>query len=184
VPGDAIKKRQDDRRGRGHRDEMRALPFGLADPGFLGSRADLLLDLVVTGFVVYVPVFLYSMWSIRHGKLQRHRRLQTALLVTLGVVVLLFETSVRFKGGARALFAGSRYAGTALLSDSFHLHLSFAAATFLGWAALLYASWRRHRSSLPGAFGRLHRRLGLAVLASLIMTVATSIELYVVGMVL
>jgi hypothetical protein len=163
---------------------MQSLPFGLANPGFLGSRADRLLDLVVTGFVVYVPVFLYSMRSVRRGQVRRHRRIQTGLLVALALVVSMFEASVRLKGGARALFAGSRYAGTALLANSFHLHLSFAAATFLGWGALLYASWRRRHSSLPGTFGPLHRRLGLAVLASLIMTVATSIELYVVSMVL
>jgi len=152
--------------------------------GFLGSRADALLDLVVCAFVIYLPIFLFSIKVAKKRRFERHRWIQTGLLVVLGTVVLLFELSVRSKGGAAGLFAGSRYAGTRLLLTTFYVHLSIASGTFLVWLGLLVASHRKWGRSLPGAFSQGHRQLGYAVLAGLVLTVVTSVQLYVIGMVL
>jgi hypothetical protein len=156
----------------------------LSLPGFWGTRADLILDVVVTSFVLYLPVFALSIRAAQGRRYGVHRAVQTGLLAVLGIVIALFEISVRRKGGADGLFSGGTYAGTPLLHWSFRTHLAAASFTFTLWLGLLLISHRKWRSDLPGGFSRWHRRLGWAVMAGLVSTVVTSIELYVVGMVL
>ena len=71
--------------------------------GFLGTRASMMLDLVV---VAMVAVVLILGWSIREVKLQRrfllHKRVQIALTVILAVTIIAFEFDIRLHGWERS----------------------------------------------------------------------------------
>jgi uncharacterized membrane protein YozB (DUF420 family) len=152
--------------------------------GFLGTRADLLTDLITVGYGV-IPLALYlSSLLARRGARRLHRNLQCALLVLLTVILILFEANIRMRGGSDALFVSSSFAATPLLRFVLLSHLAIAISTYLAWLALTVVSWRRFESSLPGGFSGFHRRAGIAVILGNLATAMTGILLYVVGFVL
>jgi uncharacterized membrane protein YozB (DUF420 family) len=153
--------------------------------GFLGTRADWLMDLVIVSLVVIVPALLYSWAKAREGEYGRHKRWQLWLTGILTVAILAFEADLRMIGGMEGLTQGSRYFGTPLLDVSTYVHLFFAVSTAVIWIALIVASLRRFDSPpLPGAFSRTHKRWGKIGMIWMIMTGLTGLELYIVGLVL
>ncbi|MCU0760477.1 MAG: DUF420 domain-containing protein [Steroidobacteraceae bacterium] len=150
--------------------------------GFLGTRADVLLDLVIVSLVVVVPVLAFSWHQVRRGRYALHRRLQLTLLAVLAVAVGAFELNMRMLGGIFAATRASRYAGTATLDSWIWLHTALAIATTLVWVVLAWVSVRRFpRPPAPNAFGARHRawgRLGMILMA---LTGLTSLPVYVYG---
>ncbi|MHC4390850.1 MAG: DUF420 domain-containing protein [Planctomycetota bacterium] len=139
-------------------------------PGFLGTRADLLVDLVL---VVNTIAPLWAWVATRMAKerdFAGHKRLQLVLFVLAFLAVLALEGRIRFGGGSGSLVAGSPHVGTSLMSVVFVLHIGPAVATYILWAWLVVVSLRRAPDRLPGDFSRRHRRVGFTVLAGLAWT--------------
>ncbi len=67
--------------------------------GFLGTRADFLMDVVIVALVAVVPIVLYNWRLARRGKYGLHKTLQVSLALLLAVVVGLFEYNLRLQGG-------------------------------------------------------------------------------------
>lgn len=153
-------------------------------PGFLGTRADLLTDVITVGYGL-IPLVLYlSARMARAGAHRRHRAVQTGCLLALTVILILFETNIRLKGGSQALFVTSSFAETPLLRFTLLGHLAIAVATYLGWVALTVVSWRRFGHALPGSFTQRHRSLGQCVIVGNVATAVSGVWLYIVGFVL
>lgn len=152
--------------------------------GFLGTRADLLTDLITVGYGV-IPLVLYlSALRARRGEYRLHRAVQTSCLAALTVILVLFEVNIRLRGGSQALFASSSFAATPLLRTILLVHLAIAVSTYLAWVGLTVVSWRRFASSLPGTFSGVHRTVGRWVIGGNVATAITGVLLYVVGFVL
>ncbi len=152
--------------------------------GFLGTRADLLTDLITVGYGV-IPVVLYlSALRARRGDHYLHRAVQCGCLGLLTVILILFETSIRMRGGSDALFVNSSFAKSPVLRVTLLVHLAIAVSTYVGWVGLTVVSWRRFQSALPGGFSRLHARLGMAIIVGNIATAISGVGLYLVGFVL
>jgi putative membrane protein len=152
--------------------------------GFLGTRADLLTDVITVGYGV-IPLVLYlSALRARRGEYRLHRAVQCACLAALTVILVLFEVNIRLRGGSQALFVSSSFAETPLLRATLLVHLAIAVSTYLAWVGLTVVSWRRFERSLPGAFGATHRIIGKGVIAGNVATAITGVWLYVVGFVL
>lgn len=151
-------------------------------PGFLGTRADVLMDVVLLSLLVILPVLVYSRGLARSGHWGSHKRTQLLLGGCLAVVVSLFELDIRLSGGVWKLTEQSRFAGTALLTASVVIHLIFSISTALVWIGLTALSLRRFpKSPVPGAFSRLHRIWGRIAMIDMALTGVTGVELYVVG---
>ncbi len=150
--------------------------------GFLGTRADLLMDIVIVALVAVVPIVFYN-WSLaRSGRYSRHRSMQVSLAVLLGAVVGLFEFNLRLQGGIFQATAASRYAGTATLNFWIYFHTFFAITTILIWAALIVISQRRFpKPPAPNAFSGTHRLWGRLGMIWMLATGVTSIPVYVYG---
>ncbi len=152
--------------------------------GFLGTRADVLTDLITVGYGI-IPLVLYlSALRARHGEYRLHRTVQCVCLGLLTVILILFETNIRMRGGSDALFVNSSFAQTPLLRFILVGHLAIAVSTYLAWVGLTVFSWRRFASSLPGASSAVHRRVGKLVIAGNVATAISGAVLYVVGFVL
>jgi uncharacterized membrane protein YozB (DUF420 family) len=151
-------------------------------PGFLGTEADLLMDIVVCSLVVVLPLMMFSWRWVRAKKYQRHRNVMVSLAGTLAVVVTLFEIDVRMAGGAVGLAQHSSLAGTALMAWSIGVHLSLATFTALLWIALIMVSRRRFPDPpVPTEdFSAKHRFWGRIGMVAMTLTGLTGIELYVV----
>lgn len=150
--------------------------------GFLGTRADLLMDIVIVALLAVVPIVLYN-WSLaRRQQFAKHKALQVTLAVLLAVVVGLFEYNLRLQGGIFEATKASAYAGTATLNFWIYFHAFFAVTTLLIWAWLIVVSLRRFPTPPePGAFSRTHRRWGRIGMVWMLTTGVTSLPVYIYG---
>lgn len=153
-------------------------------PGFLGTRADLLTDLITVGYGVIPLVLFLSARMARAGAHRRHRAVQSGCLALLTVILILFETNIRLRGGSQALFVTSSFAATPLLRTTLLVHLAIAVSTYVAWLALTVVSWRRFAHSLPGEFSARHARFGRWIIGGNVATAVTGAWLYIVGFVL
>ena len=147
--------------------------------GFLGTRADAFVDSAMA-FLVAAPFLMaYAIRLARRRRYRQHRNLQVTLQVAGIAAVLLLEGSIRF-GSAQEAFALSSATGP-WPAWLFFGHLVVAFATSIAWFTLVVLSWRRFTRTLPGPFGRLHRRSGALTFVGLFLTSASGTALYVVS---
>ena len=149
-------------------------------PGFLGTRADVLVDIAMVFFVVAPFLMAYALRLAAQRHYRAHRRLQVAVLLGGIVAVLLLEGSIRF-GQAVEAFTVSAYYGTAPMSGLFAVHLAVAVPTIIVWCVLAVLSWRRFPRVLPGSFTPRHRLWGRLTFAGLWLTCVTGVGLYVMS---
>lgn len=152
--------------------------------GFLGTRADLLVDVALTVFVV-LPILLPLAFRLaKRGELHKHRTVQLILVATMTLAVLALEADIRLAGGSGA-FAG-RAVKQPFLSTRLLLmvHISIAATTWIGWLYMVVRSGRSFGQSLPGGFSDAHRRWGRRIWVGVCATAATGTLLYIATFVL
>lgn len=154
----------------------------LSAPGFLGTRADLMTDVVVVGFVAIPPLLWWSALQTRRGAYRLHRAVQSTALAVLTVLLVLFELNIRLRGDS--VFFAADAAARPWLRPSLYFHLFWSIGTFVLWAVLVFLSWSRFGADLPGRFSTLHGVLGRLTIAGAIMTAVTGIELYIAAFVL
>lgn len=152
--------------------------------GFFGSRADLLTDLSLSLFILLPMMMPLGFRLAQGGRLQLHRTVQAAFLLTMTIAVLALELDIRLKGGTGAL-AGSAVAAPRLVIRAlFLVHLLIAVTTWVTWIGLVATSWRRFGSTLPGPFSSAHMRWGKRVWLGVSATAATGTLLYIAVFVL
>ena len=147
--------------------------------GFLGTRADTLVDLAIVFFVLAPFLMVYALRLAAQRRHREHRNLQAGLLLAAIVAVLMLEISIRFGSVGEAFAASSLYGPP--MTALFVVHLAIAIPTFILWCWLAALSWRRFSHTLPGPFGRTHRRGGKLAFVGLCLSSATGIGLYVMG---
>ncbi|MCB1624541.1 MAG: hypothetical protein KDI32_08135 [Pseudomonadales bacterium] len=150
--------------------------------GFLGTRADLLLDLVILSLLLVVPVLLYSWSRVRRGNYGVHKALQLAVFVVLGSAVLAFELHMRQLGGIFEATKESTYAGTAVLNGWIYVHTAFSVSMALVWiivvAGALYFFPNPPR---PIKGSRAHRWMGRLGMLLALGAGVTAIPVYAYG---
>ena len=147
--------------------------------GFLGTRADWLLDLVICALVVIVPAVAVSWRLARRREWVKHRNIQVGLVSVLTVAVSAFECDLRAAGGIWELTRASGYAGTALLRAVVYTHMTFSISTAALWISLTATSLAWH----PSRFAIWHRWLGRLAMTDMLLTGATAVPLYLLAFV-
>lgn len=151
-------------------------------PGFLGTRADLLLDLVIVSLIVILPIIAVSWSKARQKQYALHRSIQLSLLAVLTIAVGAFELNMSSLGGIFAATRASQYAGTATLNFWIWFHTACAILTTLTWFGLVIASLRRFPNPpAPNDFSATHRRFGRVGMTLMGLTGVTSLPVYVYG---
>ena len=146
--------------------------------GFLGTRADVLLDVVLLAMLATPFVLIMSIRLARRGAYLQHRAIQTGLLGVLLTAVVLFEIDVRTSGGSGVFLAGSRYAGTALIRWLLGVHIAVAVLSFALWTWVVGRAWRDRVEPTPAHFGSAHRRTGYLIFAGVTFTSVSGAALY------
>lgn len=149
-------------------------------PGFLGTRSDLFMDVVIV-IVVLVPFLLLGSRALaRSGRLATHRLAQIVLSGVFLVVVGLFEVYIRIKGGVDGISGGSSLHQSTFLYGWLIFHLCFSISSALLWTWLFVISLRRFPNPpAPGAFSATHRRWGNLTMGGMGMTAITGLFLYI-----
>lgn len=148
-------------------------------PGFLGTRADVFMDVVIV-IVAAVPALLLLTGALaRRGAWLWHKRLQLLLTAVFVVVLLSFETYIRLKGGVDGISVGSALHQSTALYVYLAVHLSFALSSALLWGWLVWLSLRRFPvRPVPSEFSATHKRWGRIALIDMGLTAITGLGLY------
>ena len=151
--------------------------------GFLGTRADILVDVVTLSFIVILPILIASWWLVRKKKdYLNHRRIQLYLGITLGVVVGIFEYDLSQSGGIFEMTKGSIYEGTAILNWTIYIHTIFSVLTSVIWVGLIVMSLIKFGSKpRPNDFSGKHKFWGRIGMFTMFMAGITSPPLYYFG---
>lgn len=150
--------------------------------GFLGTRGDVLMDIVVLSFLVILPVLVISWRAARAAEYRRHRAIQISLALTLAVVVTLFEIDLKLSGGIFTLTRASSYAGTTLLNSLIYGHMLVAIGSALVWVPLVLVSLRKFSNPpVPNAFGPTHRVWGRVGMLLMMASGLSAVPLYYLG---
>jgi putative membrane protein len=150
--------------------------------GFLGTRADILMDLVLLSFIVIMPAICWSWMKVRQHEYQLHKRTQLTLALVLAVAVALFEADLKLSGGIFELTKDSAYNGTTTLNAWIYGHTIVAITTTIVWVALIIFSLKRFPvPPAPGAFSKTHRFWGRTGMVTMMSTGLSSFPLYYYG---
>ena len=157
--------------------------------GFLGYHTSFMLDAVVVALVLVVPVLIFSLFSVkiwRHFAL--HRTIQLGLAIALLAAVMAFEVDLHFVQGGweHVVKKGPEVSQDQMsfIQLVLRIHLLFAGTTPFLWATTILFAWRRMPSPpQPCAHSRLHKLLGWASTADLVMTSVTGLVFYYVAFV-
>ncbi|HEY1066927.1 MAG TPA: DUF420 domain-containing protein [Pirellulales bacterium] len=146
-------------------------------PGFLGSRASLMFDVVVLAMLAVLPLLAWSIAQAKSGRYELHKRAQTLLAGLILAALVLFEGDVqiaKFAGDSWLVAARqSPYADT-WVGPVLTVHLAFAISAFLLWVVTLVLALRRFPSPpTPGSHSALHKKFGWAAAAAMVLTSIT-----------
>ena len=150
--------------------------------GFLGTRGDILMDIVVLSFLFILPLLVISWRAARQREYSKHRFIQVSLLLILAVAVGLFEADLKLSGGIFELTAASSYAGTGLLNGLIYGHTLVAISSALVWVVLAFVSLRKFPNPpASNAFGPTHKRWGKIGMLLMMASGLSAIPLYYLG---
>jgi len=151
--------------------------------GFLGTRADILVDIVTLSFIIILPILIIS-WRLASNKkdYSSHRSIQLYLGITLGIVIAIFEYDLSTSGGIFELTKGGIYEGTAMLNWTIYIHTLFSIAAAIIWTGLIIFSLIKFgKPPKPNSFSRKHRIFGRAGMIAMIGAGVTAPPLYYFG---
>ncbi|WNC72152.1 hypothetical protein RGQ13_18830 [Thalassotalea psychrophila] len=152
--------------------------------GFFGTRADLMMDLVIVAFIIIMPLLVISWRTARSGNHLGHAKMQISLSVILAVAVVIFELDLKLSGGMAVLTKDSTYFGTNTLNYWMWGHTLIAIITTLLWAVLVILSIKKFKlppNTKTNPFRKFHRPLGYCGMISMFATGLTSFPLYYYG---
>lgn len=141
--------------------------------GFLGTRGDFVVDLVmlISGFLPFL--LLFAFYLAARGKYDLHKYFQIALFSIVTLLVVALELDVQF-GGLSEISKQSPYAGTTELMVVFIVHLFFAVTSFFGWLWLIIVSTKRY----PLFFEFNHKKWGKIIFWDILLMAVTGWILY------
>ena len=148
--------------------------------GFLGTRASLMLDILV---LVMLAVVVILGWSIYQVKFRRRFQLHKWTQLTLGaavlVVVILFEIDIRLHGWEirAAGIEGGR--APAIVWYALYVHLVFAVSSLILWPVTIFLALRNFPNPPhPGVHSRVHVPLARVAALDMVMTTVTGWVFY------
>jgi uncharacterized membrane protein YozB (DUF420 family) len=146
-------------------------------PGFLGTLAPFMMDLVVVSLVAVVPLLVYSITMAKKGQIELHRKIQISLAIVLGIAVLLFELEMRLAGGIVNLIEPQRY--TFLFRAYLWFHIAIAISTLVLWTLTIIKAQKNFiDGTMLTSYRPIHKKLGMYSTLSLLATSVTGLGVY------
>ncbi|GIU01444.1 hypothetical protein TSL6_19500 [Sulfurovum sp. TSL6] len=147
-------------------------------PGFLGTRAPLFMD-IVSVIVALLPFLIYGAIMLAKKKnYNAHEKVQKLLFIISVLVVGFFEYGVRMEGGYKNLMEGSSVSHDYLLYVLI-FHIMISVTTLVLWIITLYRGNRdKKQSTLPGLYSQSHKKDGQRTFIGIILTMLTGAWVY------
>jgi putative membrane protein len=151
-------------------------------PGFLGTRASLMLDVVFLAMFAVLPVMGYSIYLVKYrGRFALHKTIQLVLGGVLLLTVTLFEADMRINGWEQLAegspyFNGDEWSGVWI---SLYIHLVFAITTAFLWIYVIVQALRRFpKPPAPGQHSPQHIVLARIAALDMVATAVTGWTFY------
>lgn len=146
------------------------------EPGFLGTKALLYMDIVTLYFALLPFLLGFSIYQAINGNIKLHFQSQFVILAVTIVMVLIFEIGVRLSGGFM------EYAKHSSLSFDFLLiflliHIFIALMAVGGWIYLIIATYKSYRNGILENSEK-HRKMGKWIFAALTVTSIMGCSIY------
>jgi hypothetical protein len=143
--------------------------------GFLGTRAPLILDILVLAMLAVVVVLSWSVYQVKiRRRYNLHKWTQVTLGVILLVVVILFEIDIRLHGWEDRAAGQLGGHAPAEVRTALYVHLLFAVTTVLLWPVTIYLALRNFPSPPhPGPHSRIHVPLARCAALDMLLTAVT-----------
>lgn len=138
------------------------------EPGFLGTKALMYMDIVTLYFAVLPFLLAFSVYQAIRGNIKFHYQSQFVILAVTIIMVLIFEIGVRLTGG----FA--EYAEQSTISYDFLLlflviHILIALMAVGGWIYLIISSYKSYQNNVLENSSK-HQKMGKWIFAALTLT--------------
>lgn len=144
-------------------------------PGFLGTRADLLSDLLVLALGLVGPALVAGVVLARRRRLSAHRAVMVSVFAVLVLYVVVYEANLMLLGGIPWLLRTTGLA-PATYFTLVAAHVAIATAALVLGAVATRAGTRALASG--GRFSTRHRRVAWWGLTTLGISVVSGIGLY------
>jgi uncharacterized membrane protein YozB (DUF420 family) len=151
--------------------------------GFLGTRASLMLDLVLLAMLVVIPLLAWSIYLVRYRRSFRlHKRVQLVLAAVLAVAVTAFEIDMRMYGWTHRAAGPEGGAVPRHVYTALGVHLVFAISTTVLWVFVVVQALRRIPNPPgPCPYSRRHKLWGWIAAVDMLGTAVTGWIFYVLA---
>jgi hypothetical protein len=158
---------------------MRDVSFPGID-GFLGTRAPLMLDLLVTAMLAFVLVLSWSIYQVRYRRrFLLHKRVQITLGVLLFAVIILFEIDMQIHGWQSRAAGQINGVPLAPVWYALYVHLVFAISTVVLWPLVIILALRNFPNPpRPALHSRIHVPLARVAALDMVLTAVTGWVFY------
>ena len=148
--------------------------------GFLGTRATLILDLLVVAMLAVVLLLGWSVYQVKfRRRFQLHKWTQITLAVVLLVTVALFEIDVRMYGWVSRAAAKAGGDPPDAVWYALYVHLVFAVTTVVLWPMVIFLALRNFPNPpRPAVHSRVHVPLARLAAADMVLTAVTGWVFY------
>ncbi len=149
------------------------------DPGFLGTKASLYLDVVTIYFGLLPFLLAFSIRYALKKEYEKHYRSQIVIFTITLIIVMIFEVGIRFSGGFIE-FAKESSIPMTFLSIFLGVHIVIAILSVILWVILIYTSLREYRVGGDMAiFAKYHKQKTRVLFVGLTLTSIMGIMIYI-----
>ena len=146
------------------------------EPGFLGTKALMYMDIVTLYFAILPFLLGLSIYQAIRGNHKLHYQSQFIILSITLVMVIIFEIGVRVTGGF------VEYAKKSPISYDFLLlflvvHIFIAIMAVGGWIYLIISSYKSYRDGTLENSAK-HRKMGRWIFVALTITSIMGCSIY------
>jgi putative membrane protein len=148
--------------------------------GFLGTRATLMLDVLVIAMLLVMLVLVWSVYQVKfRRRYQLHKWTQITLAAILLVTVVLFEIDIRLHGWTGRAAGQIDGEPAAAVWYALYVHLIFAVTTVILWPIVIFLALRNFPNPPhPAKHSRIHVPLARLAAADMMLTAITGWTFY------
>lgn len=148
----------------------------LFEPGFLGTKALMYMDIVTVYFAVLPFLLMFAIYQAIRKNYSLHVKSHIAILSLTLIMVILFESGVRLSGGF------VQYAPTSKLPYDFlvlflSVHIFIAILAVGGWMYLVISSYNMYSKQLTMDSAK-HKKMGKWIFAAITVTSIMGTSIY------
>jgi len=148
----------------------------LFQPGFLGTKALMYMDIVTVYFAVLPLLLMFAIYQAMNKNYSLHIKSHIAILSITLLMVIVFEAGVRLSGGF-ALYAPQSKLSYDFLVIFLSIHIFIAIIAVGGWMYLVISSYNAYSKHQPMDSAK-HKKMGKWIFAAITVTSIMGTSIY------